>query len=148
MLEMMGKAAPDAEPSKDAIQVIIQSGHAGAVTAVALSPDGRSVLSGGMDESLKLWDTASRSEARSFAGRALAWPTAIAFSRDGARFTVSDAESTRIYDRVSGAQLLYARAMSWPLLIAADGGTVVGPTPMRGPPEMLVIDTASTKVLW
>ena len=42
------------------------AGHAGKVTSVAYSPDGRSALSGSEDGTLKLWDLATGMEIRSF----------------------------------------------------------------------------------
>jgi WD40 repeat protein/serine/threonine protein kinase len=58
------------------------AGHAGAVTSVCLSLDGRYGLSGGTDRAVKLWDTSSGQCLRTFAGHADA-VTAVALGADG-----------------------------------------------------------------
>jgi WD40 repeat protein len=148
LMEQMGLAAPEQREATEGIQVVIQTGHAGMVTAVAISPDGRSVLSGGQDESIKLWDVASAAEVRSFSGRAFAWPTALAFGGGGTRLVVTDLESTRIYEAASGRELLHLPGGSWPLLVAGNGNVIIGETPLRGRPEVLAIDTATGNVAW
>ncbi len=58
------------------------AGHTGPVTAVAFSPDGRYLLSGGQDSTLRLWDLESEEEVRRFDGHA-GGVTALEFSDDG-----------------------------------------------------------------
>src|SRR6185503_15986888 len=103
ILQMMGQGAP--AKRGDAVEVVVQTGHAAAVTLVALSNDGRAVASGSLDESVKLWDVASGQAVRTFTGSPGIAPTTIAFSADGARLIVCDLESARVYDTSSGAQL-------------------------------------------
>jgi WD40 repeat protein len=58
------------------------AGHTAAVVGIAVSPDGRQILSGGSDTTVRLWDVASGKEVRRFEG-----PTAsvesVAFAPDG-----------------------------------------------------------------
>ncbi len=62
-------------------------GHRGAVTSVCLSCDGRYLLSGSTDATVKLWDAASGQCLRTFAGHADA-VTSVALSADG-RYAIS-----------------------------------------------------------
>src|SRR5450432_596182 len=102
MMQMLGKSpAPSAAPD-NSVQVVIQAGHAAALTAVAASADGRFIVSGSMDESVKIWDVGSGAEVRTFAGQGLLWPTAVAFSASGERVLISDVDSVRTYDTKSG----------------------------------------------
>jgi WD40 repeat protein/mono/diheme cytochrome c family protein len=58
------------------------TGHDGAVSCVAFSPDGKRALSGGDDGTLRLWDVAGGKELRRFEGHREA-VSVVAFSADG-----------------------------------------------------------------
>src|SRR5262245_51958854 len=45
-------------------------GHTDPVYAVAYSPDGKSLITGGFDNTVRLWDTATRKEIKKFEGHA------------------------------------------------------------------------------
>jgi WD40 repeat protein len=68
VLEPRGKPIEEAPVAPGTIQVVAQTGHAGAIYAVAISADGRYILSTSMDETAKLWDAASGQELRTFTG--------------------------------------------------------------------------------
>ena len=61
---------------------VVQRGHAGDVTCVALSPGGDLVASGSKDDSLRLWDAVTGEELRTFLGHGDD-VLAVAFSPDG-----------------------------------------------------------------
>jgi WD40 repeat protein len=62
-------------------------GHSAAAMSVAFAADGRRVLSGGMDHTLRLWDVATGQEVQRFEGHTEA-VMGVAFSPDG-RFALS-----------------------------------------------------------
>ncbi len=67
---------------------MLQLGHAGAVNAVALSPDGQTLVSAGDDRTLRFWD-AQTGELQRVETRGLAAPQAVAFSPDGQWFATT-----------------------------------------------------------
>lgn len=77
-------------------------GHSGAVTALAISPDGQSIVSGGSDRLIKLWAADSHTEQGSFIGHTgIVW--SLAWSPDG-RTIVSGSEdrTIRLWNPVDG----------------------------------------------
>ncbi|HEX5706165.1 MAG TPA: hypothetical protein VFX96_02645, partial [Pyrinomonadaceae bacterium] len=62
-------------------ELVIQTGHSAAVLAVAFSPDGKLIASGGGDRKIKLWDASARAEVRTFTGHA-GKVLGVAFSPD------------------------------------------------------------------
>jgi WD40 repeat protein len=63
---------------------------------VALSPDGRRILSGGQDKTVRLWDVSSADEIDHFAGHTNT-VLAVAFSPDGRRALSGSIDQTARY---------------------------------------------------
>jgi hypothetical protein len=79
-------------------------GHTGPVFGVALSTDGRKVVSGGADSSVRLWDVKNSKEQRRFDGHnGPVWTVAI--SPTGQRIVSGGFDRTiRLWDPVSGKE--------------------------------------------
>lgn len=85
-------------------RLVVQTGHGGQVTSVAFSPDGRNLVSGGMDGMTKLWDVASGREIRTLGGQVQV--TSVAFSPDG-KLVASGSwgETIKIWEISTGREL-------------------------------------------
>ncbi|KAG5716196.1 hypothetical protein E4T56_gene10766 [Termitomyces sp. T112] len=81
------------------------NGHTNQVTSVAFSPDGKSIVSGSFDQSVRVWEASSGAQLKKLNGHT-DQVTSVAFSPDG-KYIVSGSEdqSVRVWDVSSGAQL-------------------------------------------
>jgi hypothetical protein len=82
-----GNARPPA-----AVKLVLP-GNGQIVTTVAFSPDGKLIASGGYDDAVKVWDTATGALLRSFTGHTgIVW--AVGFSPDGRWIASASADKT------------------------------------------------------
>jgi dipeptidyl aminopeptidase/acylaminoacyl peptidase len=80
-------------------------GSAGEVTAVAFSPDGSQMISGGADKLIRLWDVKTGQDLRRFEGHTDS-VTGVAFSPDGKRILSGSSDKTvRLWDAATGKEL-------------------------------------------
>ena len=106
-------------------------GHEGAVTSVAVGPDGQLALSGSTDQRAILWEVATgRSLRQLVSGPGSVW--SVAFSPDGQLAATGGASGEiRLWDLASGAlrrELNGQGASVVHIVFAPDGGTVLALT--------------------
>jgi WD40 repeat protein len=80
-------------------------GHQEMIVALAVSPDGRQLVTGSIDRVAKLWDLTNRREVRSFTGHRMAVGS-VAFSADNHLLATGSWDDTvQVWDARSGERL-------------------------------------------
>jgi WD40 repeat protein len=87
------------------IEIVPQIGHTIAIRSVAISRDGKYILSGGSEHVAKLWDVATSTLLRTFYGH-LGEVWSVAFSPDGQRILTGSRDNTlKLWDPATGRVL-------------------------------------------
>lgn len=92
--------------------------HSQYITSVAFSPDGKYILSGSYDKTVKLWDRRTGRMVRNFVGHT-DWVSSVAFSPDGKYIISSSADkSIRLWDQISGRLIRQYLPVEGPCAVA------------------------------
>ena len=105
---------------------MVQVGHTSTLKAVAFSPDGKQLVTGGLDHSARLWDVETGRELRCFHGH-MDSLTAVAFSPDGKQIiTGSKDNSVRVWNPRTGKETakFYWEGVEY-LAYSFDGSSVL-----------------------
>ncbi len=87
-------------------ELLSLKGHAGLVYAVAFSPDGKRIVSGGQGKTAKVWDAVTGQRTLSLMGH-IAAVNAVAFSPDGKRIVSGNQDKTvKVWDADTGSEIL------------------------------------------
>jgi WD40 repeat protein/serine/threonine protein kinase len=104
-------------------------GHVGPVLSIAFSGDGKRIVSGGDDKTLRIWDAKSGDEMLILSGGHTDGVASVAFSGDGERIVSGSRDYTvKVWDAASGKQLLTCNGHLGPVYSAAfsdDGKRIV-----------------------
>src|SRR5262249_30992907 len=80
-----------------------RAGHRRRVSAVAYAPDGRWLVSGRRDGSVRLWDARTGRQLRGWPGQQKE-VSSVAFSPDGRRVAATTGGKTLVFDAISGEE--------------------------------------------
>ncbi|MCB0213352.1 MAG: protein kinase, partial [Anaerolineae bacterium] len=105
-----------------------QGRHSGSVDSVAFSPDGMQIVSGGYDQTVRVWDANTGKEVHRLMGH-MGRITSVGFSPDGTRIVSSSGDGTvRIWDALTGEEVRRLNehiGVVWSVSFSPDGAQIV-----------------------
>lgn len=108
-------------------EFVLQNGHSGGVNAVAFSPDGKTLASGSVDNTIKLCEVASGKVLRTFMGHSVS-VSSVAFSPDGMTLVSGSWDKTiKLWEVASGKLLRTFEGHSFQVMavtFSPDGKTL------------------------
>jgi WD40 repeat protein len=128
--------SPPFNPKGGAFDALVESVGKGDVTCVAFAPDGKTLASGGWDETVRLWDVETGKELRSFLAHKDGLVLTLTFSHDGKYLASRGGNdgTVKVWDAATGAEVRKYEGLSrtnpWrfnrdgPLTFTPDGKTL------------------------
>lgn len=133
MVSMAGAAFAESQAEGSSKKVVraeiyAQLGHSNRISTIAISPDGRTIISGSQDNTIKLWDVASGRELKTLSGHSDV-VSVVAYSPDGQTIISSSWDKTiKLWDAASGHELRSLKGHNYgitAMAVSSDGRTIV-----------------------
>jgi len=107
--------------------VLTLHGHEADILSVAFNPDGKRIVSGGYDKTIKVWDAVTGAEVMTLGGHK-GIVRCVAFSPDGRRIASGGDGMLKLWDAGTGAELMTLRGHNHDassIAFSPDGNCIV-----------------------